>query len=123
MLTKKEAVEKHRLMWQIIEEKGYFTRQDALRDMGVSEEDMPKYYDYCCEYQSQFDDKVKHKEDAGYFPCIHCPIKYSRFSFGLLDCIRGEFQKYMDCLTKDDASYWAGIIKNLPERMDYDDDK
>ena len=75
-LTKQEAVENHRKMWnwiteETLERKSIVGRFDYFREMGIGlGEDRPFLLSYCCEYDNQ------RKLEVGYRICAHCPLDW-----------------------------------------------
>ena len=130
-MTKKEAVDKHRLLWktvaEIIKEKGleYYKNEyneiidecsimnikaDALKKMG--EKKIIDFNCYCC----QFDENKL---------CVKCPIMWSELidDWNRFDpkCELGEFGVFKEKCIEDDneeAIKWALIISELPESED-----
>lgn len=111
VLTKKEAVRKHRSMWKwiadYIEEKKRVQCIPELKTLYLTEHnEMLLCLCYCCEYKEQLDDD----------DCKFCPVIWGSNS----GCY-GEKSLYRQCM---DATTWqkqaviARQIANLPERED-----
>lgn len=122
-LSKKEAVKKHRELWnkvaELINTKGlkpYMNRyhivsaekikEDALRELGYRDYEFPYNSCWCCEYDKQF---------GNY--CCSCPIQWR---YGDCDGFGSEFHEFQNACNsmRDilDAAEIARIIANLPER-------
>lgn len=112
VLTKREAVRKHRAMWNwiadYIEEKKEGKCIPELKFMYLEEQDeTPSCSCYCCEYNNQL-------VDDG---CKFCPVIW-----GLnLSCSSCDPSLYSRCLYETNWQKQADIarqIANLPERED-----
>lgn len=119
-LTKKEAIKRHRLMWEWIAEETLsrqkcFDKLDAFKHFGwksICEHS----YCWCCKY----DDEHGHN-------CRTCPIKWPSKN-SLFACIkydsnfeRGIFDIWCRAVESNDwrkAAYYAFYISMLPERKD-----
>lgn len=110
VLTKKEAVRKHKAMWKwiadYIEEKKRVQCIPELKTLYLKEHnETPSYLCYCCEYDEQLDDD-----------CEFCPVIWGSNS----SCY-SEKSLYRQCMS---ATTWqkqanlARLIANLPERED-----
>ena len=130
-MNKKEAVDKHRLLWKTvaenIKEKGleyyrneYNEENDDYFIMDIKEDALYKIGEtkpidcncYCCEYD-------------GNNLCDRCPIVWNplidEFNNNDLNCELGEFGKFKEsCFINDneEAVKWALIISELPESED-----
>ena len=110
VLTKREAVRKHRSMWNwiadYIEEKKEAQRISELKEIYVNEHnETPSFLCYCCEYDEQLDDD-----------CEFCPVIWGSNS----GCY-GEESLYHQCryaTTWQKQANLARLIANLPERED-----
>lgn len=110
VLTKKEAVQKHRAMWNwiadYIEKKKEEQCIPELKFMYLEEQDeTPSFSCYCCEYNEQLDND-----------CEFCPVIW-----GLNSGCYGEKSLYRQCMCATTWSKQAAIarqIANLPERED-----
>ena len=87
-MTREEAIQKHRDMWNWIADKtierGHvITEDDYFNDMGIPENERPTCYCYCCKYASQ------HKTNNEAM-CRYCPIDWGNDCLAapcIRDCI------------------------------------
>jgi hypothetical protein len=131
-LTKHEALDKHRIVWnkiaELLEEsskshKGYLFitsyKELAMKEVGLLE-DYPASNCYCCEYNNQYNKgEYSYSSRLLYHHCENCPIMWSKtkddrcYSVGSLwkklkkDLKNGEWKVAADL---------ARQIANLPER-------
>lgn len=112
VLTKREAVRKHRSMWNwiadYIEEKKEVQCIPELKLIYVQEHnEMSLLLCYCCEYNEQLDND----------DCKFCPVIWG----SNLSCSSREQSLYSRCLYETNWQKQADIarqIANLPERED-----
>lgn len=121
MITREEAVRRHRELWnkiaEVLERKDFdiskyynedgdfcgcdSIKKDALLELGYNE--MPSCYCWCCEYDDQFEGL-----------CDYCPIKFS-----IKSCIGSEWTDFTEAIEEENignAIIIARHIANLPER-------
>lgn len=125
MLTRKKAIENHRVMWnkvaELLEEshkkgEGYLGipmyKQQALKELGYDYDNMPNSYCWCCEYDSLPKFKNAYK-------CDNCPL-----TWGDAGCCCDSHSIYSILIRRvkdgvyDEAAELARQVANLPERTE-----
>ena len=111
-LTKTEALQKCRDMWNEItniteEEKYCLTKEKYFSRKGISDDDIPTNYCYCCEYASQTSDDCSNCIlNFGINKGCACLKESSPYYLWSMACIRGDWES---------ATKYARQIANLPE--------
>ena len=104
-LTKEQAIENHRKMWnwiadETLKRKRVVRKDEYFIEKGIS---VVQCWCYCCEYST----------DNSYIDCDKCPIQWKN---GL--CEAGEYDDWRAACFKENykkAAKLARIIANLPE--------
>ena len=109
-LTKQEAVENHRKMWnwiadETLKRKRKVTKAEYFCEMNVDEDCIPLFTCYCCEYGDQ---KSNFRRPASrcVSKCKHCPLDW-----------KSEIDDLM-CINK----YKDGDFKGLFGKLDFETD-
>lgn len=108
ILTKEQAIENHRKMWnwiadETLKQKRIIRKKEYFSANNISSSCIPFYECYCCEYSTK-----NCRRD-----CSKCPIKWENG-----DCIAGEFSDWTEaCIVNNytKAAKLARIIAYLPE--------
>lgn len=115
-LTKKLAIELHRKLWRWIAD------ETERRRCFVEKIDYPPFRHidvdvacWCCKYARQEIGSLTKKT------CTKCPIKWK---YG--ECLgrgrgKGEYKKWENATTWQEAAHWARVIAELPERDEHDE--
>lgn len=107
MITKREAIEKHRELWNMIadkteKEQKYVSKTSSGYFDDYSEADVPLNHCFCCE----FDESIKSDVD-----CSMCPIWWSNGN----RCNEAEYKNWEGANSVEESEIYARIIAELPE--------
>lgn len=107
MITKEEAVRKHRELWNMIADKteetnDFVTKRGSGYFDDYSEADVPLNNCFCCE----FDESLEHGS-----ACNMCPLWWDDGN----NCYEAEYEKWNESESIEDRIAYAQMIAELPE--------
>lgn len=107
MITKREAIEKHRELWNMIADKteetnNFVTKRGSGYFDDYSEDDVPLNNCFCCE----FDESLEHGS-----ACNMCPLWWNDGN----NCYEAEYEKWHGSESIEDRIAYARMIVELPE--------
>lgn len=122
-LTKKEAIKKHRHMWNWIADETerigrlFVGKDDYFDAMGISDEDRPDSLCYCCEYA------IQANGGDSFCCCRYCPLDWKSqcdlfmcSQIEELDDGEGLYERWEECVNVKEGVKLARQIANLEER-------
>lgn len=116
-LTKQQAIELHRKLWNYIADETERTKRcisklTAMQQLGVNPDSVANCC-FCCEYASQFDWPLT--------ICAGCPIEWPKlYTYGETRCSCSYYASWTHAYCSEEyaaAARFARIIAELPERF------
>lgn len=120
MLSKEQAIKKHRELWRWIakqtkKQQRIVTKDEYFKAKRIKEKNIPYNHCYCCEYALDKNDQVERHM------CKYCPLDWGQNQY----CGDSYYADWTYLIIRGDDSDWreavdrAHIIAELPEKEEF----